>query len=159
MAYQAQLINRQAQFGTVSYDVLVTDGAALLPAQRMMVSWPTGGDTTSAKNAVIAAAPTTALNLLRDAEILANYQQALIQGGLTFQYSTVAQNIAYLRSIFANISGWDCIRLAKFIIGLGLTDAQYTNFFGYSGGALTTFKNKLATAAANYDTVSNTQGG
>ncbi len=158
MAYQAQLLNRLSQFGQVSYDLSVIDDAGLLPSFRHAVSWLLPNDA-AASAAILAVAAANATNALRDGEIALNLVRALNQDSVTFVYSTPSENIAAVRAVFANLSGWDAVRLGAYISSLGLTNAQYTNFFGYSGAALTTFKTRLASAAATYAAAIGTQGG
>ncbi len=158
MAYQAQLLNRLVQFGRVSAELLVTDDAHLLPSFRHAVAWLIENDA-AASAAILAAAAANATNALRDAEIALNLIRALNQDSVTFVYSTPSENIAAVRALFANLSGWQAVCLANYIFNLGLTNAQYTNFFGYSGAALTTFKTRLASAAATYAAAVATQGG
>ncbi len=156
MAYTATLVNRHEQFGRVSYDLRVTDNGPL-PDYRSSVSWPIAQDT-AMNAAILAGAVAIATDFLRDREIATNIQSAINQGSVTFLYSTPAENIAAVRAVFRSLSGWQAVCLGNYINSLGLTNAQYTNFFGYSGAALTAFKARLAAAAQRYADVIATSG-
>ena len=109
--------------------------------------------------AQLAGHATQLLNDLANAEIAANLQRAYNQQTAVLNYSTAAQNLAYIRSIFATLTSWDAIRLGKYISGLGLTDQQYQNVFGVGAGAqLTNLKTRIANLAAHYDTATADQG-
>jgi hypothetical protein len=93
------------------------------------------------------------------AELDANERAALAQQSPTFNYCTLAQFRTRLRQRFSEFTGWDLVRLGKFINGLGLSDAQLQSLFGVSAGAqLTALKTKLANMAAHYDAVTADQG-
>lgn len=99
--------------------------------------------------------PTRAAQLeldLASAEVTLNVNRAYDQVAPTFIHSTVASFRAALRTRFQTIAGWDAARLGKYIVGLGLSDGQYTTIFGVSGASLTALKNKLTALASNFDT-------
>lgn len=88
-----------------------------------------------------------------DAEIESNYQRALDQLMPVLVHSTLAQFRAALRARFRDATGWELVRLGKFINSLALSDAQLTSLFGVSGVQLTALKTKLAALASRYDDV------
>ncbi len=90
---------------------------------------------------------------LASAEVDDNVQRAMDQLSPVFVHSTVNQFRAELRRRFKDASGWDLVRLGKFVNSLGLTDPQLTALFGVSGAALTALKAKLVALAAKYDDV------
>ena len=56
MAYKGKLINRLAQFGKVSYDLVVEDDAGILPLLRHSVSLPDARDTPAVRAALVSKA-------------------------------------------------------------------------------------------------------
>lgn len=90
---------------------------------------------------------------LATAEIDTNEQRAFDQQSPAFNYSTAAQFRQRIRQRFQTLSGWDAVRLGKFLQGLGLSDAQLAVLFGVSNPSaqLTALKTRLSTLAAHYD--------
>lgn len=90
MAYQSQLINRMAQLGTVSYDLIISDTDKLLPTYRHSISLTIAQDTPARRLIVRNAAENFATNdqsqqsrrtrivAMRDA-LIEQYQQLLVQ--------------------------------------------------------------------------------
>jgi hypothetical protein len=99
VAYRGTLINRLAQFDLVTYDLVIVDGANVMPTHRLQVQWPVANDTPSNNTAFVAAqvlaATTAQLPVNREAVLqgeIANLQQQ--QASLNAAIANLQANVA-----------------------------------------------------------------
>jgi len=89
---------------------------------------------------------------LKQNEIDANLAKALNgeTGTFTFQHSTAGENLTALCDMYKLLTKWELITVAHVLHHQNLTNQQITNNFGFSGAAIQTFLNKLATNDTRY---------
>jgi hypothetical protein len=95
-------------------------------------------------------------------EIEGNLQKILAANGgavlISLRWSTASQNAARVRQYYQTSTGWECIRIARYINSLGLTDNQLKNLFGINDAQLSALKTKFTNLIAKYNDVQSQAG-